>query len=554
MELVAYIRLFRKWFWLIFLGMFLAGGAAFIYQNRQTDQYQTTSKVLVGGFIEVPNPNTAEILTGWQLAHTYAVLAHTYDNLEATVEAGDFPITPGQLNAALDTRVVETTSVLELTITYHDPILAADMANELANQLVLNSPSNLTLEQEQQIELANAEIERLMGELETDRVRRSGLESQLVEETDPAEIDQLLSELSVMANRINDTSANIASYQSTIASIQERTNSLVIVERARIPSSPIGSNARSSTLLGAMVGAALAAGVALLIEYLDDTVRSAEEATRIYSAPSLASISRIGKKRDGYAQRLITQLDSRSSAPEEYRVLRTNLLFAADGRSPCHGFTISSAVAAEGKSVTAANLAVTMANAGKRVLLVDADLRRPRIHEFFDLVNTIGLSTLLTRQGGAEAEGNDSRPYDFLRYVHQTEIDDLYVITSGHLPENPTELLGSVAIQRWYHDVQVSGRFDVVLFDSPPVLAVADSAVLASTLKMPVVIVIEAGRTRRGAAFKTKERLEQLEIEVAGTVINSVNTRNRGQRDGYGYYYYYSDVPRTSGQLQRTED
>jgi polysaccharide biosynthesis transport protein len=553
MELVAYIRLFRKWFWLIFLGMFLAGGAAFLHRSRQPDQYRATAKILVGGFIEVPNPNTSEIQTGQQLAQTYAVLAQTIDILEVTIEAGGFPLSAGELNGALNTRVIPNTSLLELTVTYNDPILAADMANELANQLMQNSPSNLTAEQQRQMELANAEIERLLNDLDADRLQRATLRSALADETDPAEIERLQGELDMLASRINDTSANIATYQSTIAAIQQRTNSLEIVDRARIPRTPTGSNPMTTTLLGAMVGGALAAGVALLIEYLDDTIRAAEEATSIFSVPNLASISRFGKKYEKYADRLVTQLESRSPIPEEYRMLRTNLLFSADGIAPCRGYIISSAGAAEGKSVTAANLAVTMANAGWKVLLIDADLRRPKVHEFFGLPNTIGLSSLLARQNEVDADGQNGETDSFIRYVQTPNIQGLSVITSGHIPLNPTEVLGSVAMQRRYAEIQESGMYDIVVFDSPPILAVADGAVLASTLKLSMVLVLEANQTRRGAALKTKERLEQLEIEVAGTVLNAVDPKEQGY--GYGYeYYYYTDVPRQPDDTQRKKD
>jgi non-specific protein-tyrosine kinase len=534
MELIAYIRLFKKWFWLIFLGMFLAGGAAFLYRSRQPDQYQAKVTILVGGFIAAPNPNYAEIQTGQDLAQTYAALARTTDILEATITAGNFPVSSGQLSAAMTTHVVPETSLLELRVTYKDPVLAADMANELANQLILNSPSNLTPDQQRQVELANAEIDRLNRELEVDRTLRSTVESQIQNTSDPALLDQYRSDLNTIAVRINATSGNIANFQSTVTSLQQRTNSLGIREHERITGTPLGSSVLMVTLLGAVVGGALAAGIALLIEYLDDTIHTAEEATQALSIPNLASISRFGKSRDKYAKRLITHSDPGSPVSEEYRTLRTNLLFSADGHAGCRAYIVTSAGPSEGKSVTAANLAVTMAGAGWQVLLIDADLRRPRIHEIFGLQNTVGLSTLLS-------PSDEEAPIVFERCVQETEIPGLSVMTSGHIPLNPTEVLGSITMQRRFQEFKQANIFDIMLFDTPPVLVVADGAVLASTIKIPVVMVIEAGETRRGAALKTKERLDQLKIEIAGTVLNSANPKEQGYGNGYSYYYYYSD-------------
>lgn len=541
MELIAYIRLLRKWFWLILLGMFLAGGAAFLFRNRQPDQYEAKVLVLVGGFIDSPNPNYAEIQTGQGLAQTYAAVARTTDILEAAVEAGGFPVTTGELSAALTTSIVPETSLLELRVTYKDPVMAADMANQLAEQLILNSPSNLTPEQQRQIELANAEIERINQELTLDRSLRSTLEAQVQTESDPVDIEAYRAELDMIASRINAASSNLANFQSTVTSLQRRTNSLDIVERARIPTSPTGTSTLMSTLLGSIVGAALAAGVALLIEYLDDTLHSAEEATQTLSVPNLATIRRFGKSREPYTQRLVTHIDPSSLVSEEYRNLRTNLLFSTNGHPECKGFIVTSGGPSEGKSVTAANLAVTVASAGWHVLLIDADLRRPRVHEIFNLKNTVGLSTLLSAE-----EGNwEKSSFNFWRYIQKTEIPGLSVITSGYSPLNPTEVLGSVTMQHCYQEIQNSKEFDIVLFDTSPVLIVADGAVLASTLKIPAILVLEAGHTRRGAAIKMKEQLEQLNIEIVGTVLNAANPKDQGYGQAYNYYYYYSDSPRS---------
>ena len=541
MELVAYIRLFRKWFWLLFLGAFLAGGAAFLIRSRQPDQYTASVTIQVGSSLETPNPQLGELNTGAQLARTYAVLAKSVSVLERAVEAREFPFSVDELSRSLSAEVIENTSLLRLTVTYTDPVLAAEMANEVANQLILNSPSNLTPEQQAQIDLANQEIAQLTAELQQARDELSDIDQEIREEQNPDVLADLRQQRNTIADRIVSISANIAQYSDTIAGLQRRTNSLTVVEEARIPTSPTGSNIISTTLLGAIVGGALAAGIALLIEYLDDTIRSADEATQILGLPTLAVINRFGKTRDSYSERLITLRDPGSPISEQYRTLRTNLLFSSNGGWTKAAYVITSPGPSEGKSVTTANLAVTMAMAGLRVLLIDADLRRPRLHEIFNLPNNVGLSTLLSTDPSQLPSDitRGTTPQNLLDCLQDTEVPGLRVITSGFLPLNPTEVLGSVAMQHWFEIFKTSKNVDIVLFDTPPCLVVADSAVLSAAIKAPVVLVLSAGETRRAAAVRTREQMDQIGIEMKGIVLNSVSSREQDYAYGGGYYYYY---------------
>lgn len=542
MELNTYIRLARKWFWLLFLGAFLAGGAAFLFSSREPDLYRSQVMISVGTAMKVPNPQYTEFIVGSELAQTYAVLARSYDVAEAAVEAGNFPVSPGGLRNMISVSVIEETSLMVLSVTYTDPVLAADMANEIANQLILSSPSNLTPEQQDQIDLANEEIRRLREELDIAREEQRAIDAQIAAATDLAEITQLREQRNQLATQINQASMTIAQFNSTISTLQQASNSLEIVESARIQGAPTGNNVFSRAVIGALVGAVLAGGLALGIEYLDDTIQSPAEATQALALPTLAAISRFGKPRDQYTQQLVTYRDPGSPVSEEYRTLRTNLLFSSNGSAGKGVYIVTSPGPSEGKSVTVANLAVTMAMAGWRVLLVDADLRRPRLHEIFSLDNNIGLSTLLSLNPGelAADDGKLGLQQRLAECIQDTEIPGLQIITSGHIPLNPTEVLGSASMQRWFQEFRSPDHVDIVLFDTPPALVVADSSVLASAIDVPVVMVVEAKSTRRGAALRTKEQFEQLGVQVQGVVLNGVNPRDRGTYDyGYHYYYYY---------------
>lgn len=544
MDLVTYLRLLRKWFWLVCLGAFLAGGVAFLRVNQQPDLYRSSATIQVGTATVEANPNYTGMMTAESLAKNYVVLARSYDIVEAAVEAGSFPISVDGLRNSLSASVIPDTSLIVLTVTYTDPVLASDMANEIARQLIALSPSNLTTEQEEQIALQKAEIARLEQELAQARVTLSNLDSQIAGATDSAEIQRLKDQRIFLVDQINQASGNIATFSSNIASLQQRTNALTVIEQARVSGS-ISSNVFTQVMFGAFVGAALAIGLVLLIEHLDDTLRSPSEATQLLGVPTLAAITRFGKPRDSYVQRLITYRDPGSPISEEYRTLRTNLLFSSNGGSGKNVYVLTSAGPSEGKTVTSSNLAVTMAMAGWRVLLVDADLRRPRIHDIFNLDNHVGLSTLLSANPVDISPLADDRPHPPLssldECIQNTEIPGLRVITSGHIPLNPTEVLGSAAMQRWYQEFRARDDIDIVLFDTPPALVVADSAVLASAIEAPVVLVLEAKGTRRGAATTMKEQFDQLNVRIAGLVLNAVDPRDRSEYGyGYGYYYYYS--------------
>jgi len=416
------------------------------------------------------------------------------------------------------------------------------MANEVARQLILNSPTNLTVEQQSQIDMANAEITRLREELSQMRLQLSAINTRLQTAADSVLREQLTEERNTLIAQINQASSNIADFTATVASLQRRTNSLDIVQPAQIPNAPIGSNTLSRTLLAAMVGAALAVGGALLIEYLDSTVKTNEDVTQTLQMPVLANIPRFGKKHEDYPQKLIAYLEPTSPVSEQYRMLRTNLVFSSNGASS-NTYVITSPGPSEGKSVVTANLAVTLALAGFRVLLVDTDLRRPRVHEIFNTHNDFGLSTLLRTSPSSlmqntSSQGASQTVSELIdQCMVQTQIAGLMVIPSGGSPLNPTEVLGSDVMTEWYTTIRQLYGFDVVLFDSPPALVVADSSILAASLDAPVLVVLQSGQTRMNAALRLKEVMQRLNVKLAGVVLNAISMRDR-EYYGYNYYYY----------------
>ena len=548
MELTQYLRLLKRWFWLILLLAIVAGGVSYVLNMNQPLVYQASATIAIGRFIDSPNPNSGEIRTGMDLAQTYAQLIKTYDVLQGTIDALDLPMGSNQLERLTSVSLISNTTLMVITVQYTDPNLVIDIANALAEQLILRSPTNLTEEQEQQLEFANSQIQALNAQIEEGRDQLETINSELLSATDPDEITRLSLQKNIVTEQINSASATVAEFTGTIITLQQRTNSLEIVERARVPGIASAANPARAALLGAAVGATLAFGLALVIEYLDNTIRTTEDAAQTLSLPVLGAVMKIGKKRDTYSSRLISLQPSLSPIAEAYRTVRTNLLFTTEGGETAV-YVVTSPGPEEGKSVTAANLAIAMAHAGLDVLLIDADLRRPKVHELFGLENNVGLTTLLFADPGAPENsrlsdnGTEGKlPQNLKQCFQKTSVKGLQVITTGFTPSNPTELLGSVLMQRWVETFRASSDIDVVIFDSPPALVIADSSVLAANIKADVVMVVDRGHTRRSAALKVKEQFSRLGINVKGVVVNRVNPREE-EEYGYNYSYYYAPSP-----------
>lgn len=560
MEPTYYLRLFRKWLWLILVVAIAAGGLGFMYRSSLPAVYTAETTIAIGGFIQSPNPDSSEIRTGLELAQTYAELITTYSVLQATADKLKLDLGADEIGGMVSTRIIADTSLMVVSVRYTDPVLAADIANELAQQLILNSPTNLTPEQQNQIALANEQIGRLNEQVEQSRIQLEQIDVQLAATTDSTEIASLNEQRNALISQTNQASATIAQFSDTIANLQQRTNSLDIVEPARIPTSPSGSGVLNTTILAALAGAFLASGAVIVKEHLNDTIRTTEEAAQTLALPVLGAIVRYGKPKDNYQERLITQLALMvSPVSEGYRAIRTNLLFSSDYENK-KVYLVTSAGPGEGKSVTTANLAVSMALAGMRVLLIDADLRRPKVHEIFGLNNDFGLTTLLfASQNEKMVAVNGSQiqvPDRMTECLQDTHVPKLRVITSGFIPENPVEILGSILMKRWVENLRSSNNVDIVLIDTPPCLALSDSVVLAANTGAEVIMVIDAGRTRRDGAIKAKEQFSNVDITVKGVIVNRVNPKDEvyyGYGYGYGYYGYYSRTPNLK-QIQEHHD
>ena len=218
---------------------------------------------------------------------------------------------------------------------------------------------------------------------------------------------------------------------------------------------------------------------------------------------------------------LVTQNDPKNPAAEAYRVIRTSVQFAQAGKE-LKTIAITSCTPNEGKSMTVANLAIVLTQAGKSVLIMDCDMRNPTVHKNFNLSNKVGLSSCIS-MGTAVADA-----------VQATGIEGLDALTAGVIPPNPSELLGSERMQNILQRAQE--EYDYVLIDTPPVLPVTDSLVLGSMVD-GLILVIDSGEIKVEMAREVKNQLVHAGANILGVVLNKVRSEHHGY--GYGYYYYY---------------
>jgi capsular exopolysaccharide synthesis family protein len=302
-------------------------------------------------------------------------------------------------------------------------------------------------------------------------------------------------------------------------------SNIQVVDQAEMLSKPYRPNKQLNLLLAAVVGLFLGVGLAFFFEYLDNTVKTPEDVEVLVHLPSFGMVPEISSERrklldSGKSNpvELVTYDYPKSMLSEAYRNIRTSILLSFSEKPP-KTMVISSPNPAEGKTTTAVNTAIALSQTGARVIIIDADMRKPRIHKIFARENGIGLSNFLS--GNTQLES----------IIKSSKVPNLSYIPSGPIPPNPSELLGSTPFKKMI--LSLGDRFDHMLFDSPPVLGFADSTIL-STLVDGVILVVLGGKTPKETLQRAKEMLLQVDARILGVVINRVDIR----RSDYGSYYY----------------
>jgi succinoglycan biosynthesis transport protein ExoP len=520
MELYQYFRGTLRWWWLILLSTGIAAVASYYASSQLPRVYRASTTLIVGQVIQQANPTSQDFSTVQQLAQSYAQIAVRQPVLQATIDSLGLETSWQSLKGRVNVQPIYGTQLLVINVLDNSPQRATVIADEIAHQLILQSPT--TPENQQRLErdqFVQSELDDLEQRIQTTRTRLKELRTELANALSAHEIRDLQTEIDSLEGLINTWQGNYAELLRFLEG-GDSPNYLTVIEPAQIPSAPISPNVKNNVLLAAAVVVVLAFGTALLLEYIDDTIKSPDDLSKSLGLTVLASVSKLANK--DYRDVLITDENSFSPLAEDYRRMRSNIKHMTTDQPP-KSILVTSPDPSAGKSVTAANLAMMMAQANYKTIIVDADLRRPVIHKIFGVPNSAGLTNLL-RTPELEINGQ----------LKNTEIENLQVLTSGPLPSNPSEMLDSEQLAQLRQRLEEMA--DMIIFDSPPALAVTDAAVLASQVD-GVILVTRVGHTRRDAAQETVKSLHQIRANVLGGVLNGYR---RKQRSDYYYNHYYA--------------
>lgn len=529
MDLRQYFKIVLRWWWLILLSTSIAAVASYVASSQQPRIYQASTTLMVGQVIQEANPSAQDFFTTERLAESYSQMARRQPILQATIDSLGLKMSWQSLKGRVYAQQTERTQLLVVSVSDTSPERARIIADEIGRQLILQSPTSPKNQARQDRgAFVQSQLDDLETRIETAQARVRELEAKLTTAFSAREIQELQTEIGNLESLIRDWQGNYAELLNFLEG-GDSPNYLSVIEPAQLPTRPISPQVERNVLLAAAVGFMLAAGAALLLEYIDDTIKSADDFAERLGLTSLGSIGRMDGK--DYRERLITSEDSTfSPVSEAYRVIRSNIQFMAVDE-PAKSIMVTSANPGEGKSTTAANLALIMAQADLKTILVDADLRKPVMHKIFGVPNLGGLTDLL-RSPEMEIDG----------HLKSTEIENLKLITSGPLPPNPAEILSSKRMAQLLPRLEEIA--DVIIFDSPPVLPVTD-AVALSTRVDGVVLVTRAGQTRRELISRALQNLKQVRANVLGAVLNGISQKATAA----DHYHYYA----RSGQKAQTQ-
>jgi len=516
-DLRQYVAVVWRWWWLIVACTLLAAVAAFAVSSTMAPVYSASATLLVRQSTTEGMNDYNALLMSEKLSRTYSEMLTSRSVLKTVVDQLELEGTWKDLSDRVSVESARDTLLIEVSAEDESPTRAAEIADAVADAFIAQ---NQTLQEGRYAESLSG-MQAQMNELSTQMEETQTRIDDLDDPETPQEQAELTRLETVLAGYRNTYASLVRDYEQARLAASQATDDVIVFERAQVPENPVRPRRVMNTGLAGVVGGMLAVGAIFLIEYLDDTYKSPEDIQRELSLGTLGTIGKL----DG-AGPLVTLNEPLSPVSEAYRVLRTNIRFAGVDK-PIRKLLVTSAVPTEGKTTTAANLAIAMAQAGLEVVLVDADLRRPKVHEVFQFHPRGGVTGSLLE---GSMNGN----------LQSTQVETLSVLPSGEVPPNPSELVGSQRMEELLDEL--AEQADVVVIDSPPTLAVTDAAVLARHVD-GVLLVVNAGETRREPVRRALTSLEQVKAHVIGVVLNRVG----GRGEGYYYHEYYSE----DGEKQR---
>jgi polysaccharide biosynthesis transport protein len=508
LELRDYLRVLQRRKWTVVLVAALVVAASVVASLSQTPVYRATAEVLLQPRTteSIFDPSVVQNLTGGKQAPTEIRVVKS-DPVRALVSAdlGSAPSVSVSNPAETDFLLISAEST--------DPERAATVANAYGRAYVEFRRQQAVSD----LEKASDDLEQSIAEIDEELNARPAT----APAGSPAGViaaqgqETLLSQRTFFSSRL----------QQIQLAIKQKTGGAQLQTPAVAPTEPVRPTPARNAVVALFVGLILGVGLAFLRDYLDESITGKEELERtVPGLTVLGLIPTIPGWKEGEKPVVVSLTETASPAAESYRALRTSVQFLGVER-PLRVIQVTSASKAEGKSTTVANLAVALARAGQRVTIVDCDLRRPRIHQFFGMANDIGLTSVLI---GEATIGSAVQAVP--------DVPNLYLLPSGPRPPNPSELLAG------QHVAEILGSLEegsLVIIDCPPVLPVTDAVVLSGKVH-GTLLVATAGETRQKELRRTREVLDQVGAPLIGLLLNGVNADDSY---GYSYRYAYSEVP-----------
>ena len=533
---------------LIVICFAVVGLGAFVGSKLMTPLYKSSVVVQIAIRSSSNQADINSLLASDQLVQTESQLAVSDPVLREV--ASHYPdLTVQQLAGEVSSTPRVNTQLFEIDVLDPSPHRAAKLANDVAGTLIKQQLQVL----QQNNHLAQQQLQQ---DLSSTQQQINAVSNQITalqgQGGNRGRIDVLQNQLNGLQQHYNQWETALAQLELTQA---QSGDFLIVAQSAQPALGPAQPSVLLNTAGGFIAGLFLGLLLAVLFEQLDTRVRTNEALTILMGLPVLATIWRAGTSN----REDVIDPKGHSANNESYRILRTNIGFSVVDK-PLRSLLVTSAVPRDGKSVTAANLAIFMAKAGKNTLLIDADLRRPTQHEKFNLPgDKIGLSNAILAFSTAVPPQTPSQQFSLLSsplgststtsmptvsldpFVHAVGIPNLRVMPSGPLPPNPSELLDSKAMERLFKGIEIYGA-EVVIFDTPPILGLSDASILASKVD-GVLVVADITRANKKNLKQVKEILTQANAHILGCVVN----KQRPARHDRSYsYYYYSN--RSDGQ------
>jgi non-specific protein-tyrosine kinase len=510
LDLRTYLRILWRRKLLIVIAGLVVAGAAYFSESAKTELYQSSSQLLVSRSLAETlfDPLRGYVDPDRALANQIRVIQSPALSERVAAKLG--------YTAAVSAGASGSEDILTLTAVDTDPKRAAAVANAYAEEYVDYRRSQGlegTAEAQAELESRIRDLESQIQDIDLQVLGAPPAQREAAREASSGQRSQLQNNVFTLRQQLDQlkSASNVEG------------SGLQILGKATAPSAPFSPQPLRAGTQGLMIGLVLGLGFAFLIDYLDDRIRSKEDVERVArQLPVLGVIPSVPGWRNRKAARVISLEEPSSAAAEAYRTLRTSIQFLGLDR-PLKLLQVTSPAASEGKSTTLTNLAVALARAGQQVVIVDCDLRRPRMHDFFGLPSDVGFTSVIL--GDVPLSGA-------LRHV--PDVPGLRVLSAGPIPPNPSELLAGRRTVDLFTALQAD--CDVVLVDSPPVLPVADAASL-STRMDATLVVVNATSTHRKQLARALEILGQVDAPVIGVTVNGVGRSDPG---AYGYQYGYT--------------